>query len=243
MAKQPKFYGLVAGRYAVAFSEVINKGLDDEQIVKTWSSLSDLQREINIQGPSVLKGITAILIIDKSFKEDASLESRSGAFNFLQSMFKDKEYYGTHLILFTQDDALYSTLNEQYTTDPELRYEGTRILLCETDYTTESLSKVFDKPYELLSYDERTDRELERRKKHLEEQKTKIRANREFMALIGRKEALEQWIGTLNRELSVVNKTIYDYAIDLQSNNIDALTNDLDETIENEIEKQLKNLR
>ena len=243
MAKQPKFYGLVAGKYAVTYSDAVNKGLDDEQIVKTWASIADLQREINTQGPTVLKGITAILIIDKSFKADASLESRSGVFHFLQSMFKDKEYYGTHLILYTQDNALFSALNSQYDNDPNSRYEGTRILLCDTDYTTESLARVFESPFELLSYDERTDREIERRNKHLEEQKMKIRANREFMALIGRKETLEDLIGTLNRELSAVNKNIYEYAMDLQSNNIDALTSDLDATIDKEISEQLKKLR
>lgn len=239
---QPKFYGLIGGPYSLTYTEKINQHLDDAQVIKTWRTIEDLQKEINRNGVTTIKGISAILIIDKSFKENSSIESQLGIFNFLQSMFKDKELYGTHLVLYTKQDALYDMLNEQYESDPTLKYEGTRILKCDVDYNITSLAKVFEQPFSLLSYDEKTEREQEKQKKRLEQQQDEIKAKRQFMSLVGKKELLEDLIGTLNRELTVLNNQIYNYAMDLQSGNLESLT-DMDTTIEIEISDQLKRLR
>lgn len=239
---QPKFYGLIGGQYSLAYTDKLNNVLDDSQVIKTWRSIEDLQKELNSNGVETIKGISAILIIDKSFKNGSSIDSQFGTFNFLQSMFKDKELYGTHLILYTQQAGLYERLNEQYESDPALKYEGTRILKCDVDYTIPALATVFDQPYALLSYNEKTERELARQSKRLEQQQDEIKAKRQFMALVGKKELLEDLIGTLSRELTVLNNNIYDYAMDLQSNNLESLS-DMDNTIEFEISEQLKRLR
>lgn len=238
---KPKFYGMIGGKSTTIFSKNVNNVLDDKQIVKNWDTLTDLHKEINKSGPEAIKGISAILILDKCFQEDEKLENMVGKFDFVQRLFKDKELYGTHLIVYTPDERFYTALKEYYDEDEDLKYEGTRIVFCDTDYTVQSLARILDRPYELLSYDAKLEKDLElqelRRNKKLEE----MNAKRYFMSMVGKKEMLEQLIDTMNRELSVLNKQIYEYAIALESNDLTRIEN-VSNMVDREIEEQLDRL-
>ena len=245
---QPQFYGLIAGKASGAFAKNVNSRMEN-QIMKTWEYIEDLQKDVNTNGSKAIDNLHAILILDKGFNETrkTSNESKAATFNFLQGMFHAKELYGTHLIMFTQEQEIFRILNSQYEASPETKYEGTLILETYEDYTIKSIMGVFERPLSYLSYSDKEvrdiERELARQKKREEDRERRIEANRHFLKLVGEKEALETLIDTLQRQVKMIDKDIYSFAIHMQTDNLDAIEDEFGDSVALELNEQLKKLK
>lgn len=242
-ANVTEFYGLISGSVSSTFADAVNKQMDNAMIVSVWNDIQEFQRDVGSNAQEQIKGLKAILITDKAFDDKADVKTKDFAFHFMQSMFKQKELYGLHLILFTKDANLLDSLEQRYMDDPDSKYEGTRILLANGDYKVSTIKAVFNTPFTLLSYDDKKKREMEKIVEEAHENENRRISNRGLMMLLGKQQALQEQLDYIQRELLVVNRKIIEYATAINDDNLDIIVDDIQIDSTKDLRDQFETLR
>lgn len=242
-ANATEFYGLISGSVASVFADAVNKKMNNSMIVSVWNDIQEFQKDVGSNAQEKIKGLKAILITDKAFDEKADVKTKEFAFHFMQSMFKQKDLYGLHIILYTKDANLLDALETRYMDDPDSKYEGTRILLATGDYKVSSIQSVFNTPFTLLSYDDKKKREMEKIIEEAHENENRRISNRGLMMLLGKQQALQEQLDYTQRELLVVNRKIIEYATSINDDNLDIIVDDIQIDSTKDIRKQFETLR
>lgn len=233
-----EFYGIITGAKSETFAQAINQKMNNALITSTWKDIKEFHQSVNNKIKNEIAGITAIMVTDRAFSGETNVEANAFTFHFLQSMFKSKELYGIHLILYTKDQHLLDTLESKYREDPDAKYEGTRLLLCTGDYTVSSIIRVFKSPFALLSYSDKKKREMEKIIEMAEADENRRISNQGFIMLLGKQQALQEQIEYLQRELTVTGRRIVEYATAINDDNLDIIIDDIrDGTLDTLIEK------
>lgn len=243
MSTDTNFYGIISGKQSSIFSGALNKSLKNSMVVSVWKDIPEFQTYVGSNAKEEIKGLKAILITDFAFDEKSDTKTKAFAFTFMQSMFKEKELYGIHIILYSQNQLLVDELNTMYEQDSSQKYEGTRVLYNSGDTTVTNIAKVFEQPFSLLSYSDKKKREIEQLEEEQEEKNKRLIANRGFMMLLGKQEALQEIINITNRELTVVNRKIFNYSLDINNDNLDNIVSDIEMDINDDVKEQYDKLR
>ena len=89
-------YGLIAGTKVNLYSKLISDELTDGKIVNGWIDMADLQKHIKTHGIESIQNLEKILILDSGLLNTTNKDAIINQFDFLQSMFKQKDLFGWH---------------------------------------------------------------------------------------------------------------------------------------------------
>lgn len=234
-----EFYGIISGKQSAAFAQALNNSLETSQIVSVWNDISEFQKNVGNNAKEEIKGLSAILVTDFAFPSK-DVSANVFAFNFMQSMFKAKELFGLHIILFTKDQDLYEALQTYYTDDPDAKYDGTKVLLNPTDYSVPAIKGVFSSPFNLLSYSDKKKREMEKLLEEAREKEHRVMSRRGYLMLLGKQQALQEMMDMTQRELVVVNRKLIEYATSIQDDNLENIVDDLETDVVEDAKDLLK---
>lgn len=223
-----EFYGLISGKTSSTMAKATNERLENAQIVSVWNNITEFQKDVGSNAREEIRGIQAILITDYAFDTTSDMNAKVFAFDFMQSMFKQKELYGKHLILFTKDKELHERLEQKYTEEEDSKYEGTKILYNPDKYTVSSLLSVFSSPFKLLNYGEKKQRDMAKMEEEARDSERRLIARRGYLLLLGKQQALQEMLDMTQREITVVNRKLIQYATSITDDNLENIIDDLE---------------
>lgn len=234
-------YGLIAGTKVNLYSKLISDELTDGKIVNGWIDMADLQKHIKTHGIESIQNLEKILILDSGLLNTTNKDAVINQFDFLQSMFKQKDLFGIYLVLYTADSDLIVKLRGHFDSNPDGRYQGAIVSHCMDGYKVSGLKRVLELHEEILTPGAaNADREKDKERSAME-QKKKIEDNRRIQRMLGEKKALEGIKDYIDRNLGSIGLQLTTYLEEVKDNDLSTLDSESnDEELVSEIEKEME---
>lgn len=237
-------YGLIAGPQVNLFSKKISESLTDGKITKSWVDMADLQKYIKTHGAASIQDLEKIVILDSGMMDSKNKDVLVNQFDFLQSMFKQKELFGVYLVLYTADDDLVVRMRDHFDNNPDGKYRGAVVSHCTDGYKVNGIKRVLELHEQVLVGSDEPENTVDRERDQdrlAMEQKKKVEDNRRIQRMLGEKKALEGLKDYIDRNLTSIGLQLTSYLEEIKDDDLSMLDHDSNSDIlVSEIEREME---